>query len=85
MSTQRKYEYRYFGQNTTPRLGHRGKFRRFIAVSFRRNTTYFRPHGHFPPPAHPRVALLKAQVVVVAGGGRWLSGSKNRENRENCI
>ena len=34
-------------------------------------------------PAARAVALQ--HLVVVAGGGRWLSGSKNRENRENCI
>ena len=48
--------YRGFGHNATGGLGHRGKFRGFIAVSFRRNATGFRPQGHLRPPAHPKIA-----------------------------
>ena len=50
------FTYRGFGHNTTGGLGHRGKFRGFIAVSFRRNATGFRPQGHLRPPAHPKIA-----------------------------
>ncbi len=38
-------------------LGHRGKFRGFVAVSFKRNPTGFRPQGHLRPAAHPKIAL----------------------------
>ena len=49
-------QYRGFRGVATGGLGHRGKFRGFIAVSFRRNATGFRPQGHLRPPAHPKIA-----------------------------
>ena len=48
--------YRGFRGVATGGLGHRGKFRGFIAVSFKRNPTGFRPQGHLRPPAHPKIA-----------------------------